>query len=57
MANNNYRVFLYQPEVVSTDYDSMFSAPSHFKSENNNNEELDQTYETLNKNVIFLDDL
>jgi hypothetical protein len=42
-------IFLYQPEVVSTDYDSMFSAPSHFKSANNNNEELDQTYETLNK--------
>ena len=48
-------IILYQPEVISTDYDSMFSAPSHYKLEakqKNNQiieeiEELDQTYEQL----------
>lgn len=26
-------IILYQPEVISTDYDTMFSAPSHYKSQ------------------------
>ena len=55
-------MILYQPEIISTDYDSMFSAPSHYKTskvpvqENYNQEqgieeleELDQIYEQLNK--------
>jgi len=50
-------IILYQPEVISTDYDSMFSAPSHYKLEKTNQEnqeiqeleKLDQIYEQFDK--------
>jgi hypothetical protein len=62
-------IILYQPEVISTDYDSMFSAPSHYKLEKSDQvdqsthfeqeieelEELDQTYEQLNKKYEEID--
>ena len=65
LSFDNFMI-LYQPEVISTDYDSMFSAPSHYKTskvsvqENYNQnqehaieelEELDQTYEQINEQI------
>jgi hypothetical protein len=52
-------IILYQPEVISTDYDNMFSAPSHYKLEKHNQttDHLEQTTQHLEQEIEELEEL
>jgi len=59
-------IILYQPEVISTDYDNMFSAPSHYKLEKHNQttdhleqstQHLEQTTQHLEQEIEELEEL